>query len=266
MEAVLADLTLNEDEEDVLQIQTDSNTVSEVEEYNLVGCFLTASNFLGSFLEYDGSTLGKGNMNFIRARVQLDIRSPLKRKKQVKFNNVCSFVRFKYERLTLFCFYCGRLRYSDSFCVSEMELGVEISEMGWDLSLRAQSRRALTMSSVWLREEGETSGVSNVIGSNTGHGGWEGIRRPGIMDPVLGFNPGSRSACPREEKESMMRGQSQTAMDHNLEDEVVVGEEGKKRARGDIEKSTKWEGSNSRSEIERHQLSAAAKGQVDRSQ
>lgn len=36
-----------------------------------------------------------------------------------------------------------------------MALGVEIAELGWDLSLRAQSRRALAMNSVWLREEGE---------------------------------------------------------------------------------------------------------------
>lgn len=36
-----------------------------------------------------------------------------------------------------------------------MALGMETSEMGWDLSLRAQSRRALTMNSVWLIEEGD---------------------------------------------------------------------------------------------------------------
>ncbi|MBA0637692.1 hypothetical protein Godav_029379 [Gossypium davidsonii] len=36
-----------------------------------------------------------------------------------------------------------------------MALGVEVGEMGWDLSLRAQSRRALAMNSVWLREEEE---------------------------------------------------------------------------------------------------------------
>lgn len=34
-------------------------------------------------------------------------------------------------------------------------LGVEVADMGWDLSLRAQSRRALLMTSIWLREEGE---------------------------------------------------------------------------------------------------------------
>ncbi|MBA0818648.1 hypothetical protein Gohar_003642 [Gossypium harknessii] len=111
-------------------------------------------NFIGIFQEYDSANLGKENMNYMRIRIQIDIRRPLKRKKQVKFQNKCSYVRFKYERLTLFCFYCGRLGHNDSFCEIKMEAGVEIGEMGWDLSLRAQSRRAQVMSSVWLREEG----------------------------------------------------------------------------------------------------------------
>ncbi|KAH1048208.1 hypothetical protein J1N35_038992 [Gossypium stocksii] len=34
-----------------------------------------------------------------------------------------------------------------------MALGVEITEMGWDLSLIAQSRKAQARSIVWLREE-----------------------------------------------------------------------------------------------------------------
>ncbi|PPD72958.1 hypothetical protein GOBAR_DD30143 [Gossypium barbadense] len=73
-----------------------------------------------------------------------------------------------------------------------MLIGVEIAEMGWDLSIRAQSRRALTMNSVWLREDGE--GVTGGI-----HEGNRGFaRRPQRMehmksygkavDPVLGFN------------------------------------------------------------------------------
>lgn len=47
------------------------------------------------------------------------------------------------------------MRPSDSFCDAKMALGVEVAEMGWDLTLRAQSRRALAMISVWLCEEGK---------------------------------------------------------------------------------------------------------------
>lgn len=38
-------------------------------------------NFIGVFMEYDGSKLGKENCNFMRLRVLVDIRCPLKRKK-----------------------------------------------------------------------------------------------------------------------------------------------------------------------------------------
>lgn len=72
-------------------------------------------NFLGEFLEYDESGIGKENRNYIRVRTKLDIRHPLKRKKQIMFKGRCSYVMFKYERLSLFCFYCGRLRHNDFF-------------------------------------------------------------------------------------------------------------------------------------------------------
>lgn len=54
-------------------------------------------NFLGNFLEYDDANLGKENRNYMRIKAQIDIRRPLKRKKQVMFNGRCSYVRFKYE-------------------------------------------------------------------------------------------------------------------------------------------------------------------------
>ncbi|KAK5793935.1 hypothetical protein PVK06_035114 [Gossypium arboreum] len=43
-------------------------------------------NFLGVFPEYDGSNLGKENRNFMRIRVQIDVRRPLKSKKQILFS------------------------------------------------------------------------------------------------------------------------------------------------------------------------------------
>ncbi|MFQ6620674.1 hypothetical protein Gotur_000880 [Gossypium turneri] len=204
METELAQLSINEDEEEILQIQDDLHPNSDVGDYQLVGCFLTASiinfsamkntlanlwhpicgvqirdlgekrylfkffhsmdmervlkglpwtfnnhllilsnlnrgedplkiplifvpfwvqihdvpmglfskslamllgNFIGEFLEYDASNLGKENRNFMRVRVQIDVRKPSRRKKQVMSNGVCSYVKFKYERLSLFCFF-----------------------------------------------------------------------------------------------------------------------------------------------------------------
>ncbi|MBA0634913.1 hypothetical protein Godav_024964 [Gossypium davidsonii] len=94
-------------------------------------------NFIRAFLEYDGSNLGKENRNYMMVRVKIDVRKPLKRKKQVMCCGVCSYVKFKYERLSLFYFYYGRLGHNDYFCEIKMMLGVDIAEMGWDLSLRA---------------------------------------------------------------------------------------------------------------------------------
>ncbi|KAK5836589.1 hypothetical protein PVK06_012383 [Gossypium arboreum] len=111
-------------------------------------------DFIGKFLEYDSKSLSRGVRNFFRIKVQLDIRRPLKWKKNIMFaSENCTYVSFKYERLTIFCFYCGCLRHNDSFCHIRMSKGEEESvELGWDLSLRVQSRRAAVMHSVWLIE------------------------------------------------------------------------------------------------------------------
>ncbi|MBA0572210.1 hypothetical protein Golob_002567 [Gossypium lobatum] len=70
-------------------------------------------------------------------------------------SEICTYVNFKYERLTMFCFYCGCLRHNDSFYHIRMSKGEEESvELGWDFSLRVQSRRVVAMHSVWLIEEG----------------------------------------------------------------------------------------------------------------
>ncbi|KAK5819919.1 hypothetical protein PVK06_024953 [Gossypium arboreum] len=91
----------------------------------------------------------------MRVRVKIDVRRPLKRKNQIMYRGSYTYMKFKYEGLSLFCFYYRRLGHSDSYCEVKIALGVEVAELGWDLSLRAQSMRALSVNSVWLREEGE---------------------------------------------------------------------------------------------------------------
>ncbi|TYI07891.1 hypothetical protein ES332_A10G257400v1 [Gossypium tomentosum] len=221
--------------------------------------------FLGNFLEYDGSNLGKENRNFMRIIVQIDVRRHLKRKKHIMFCGRRSFVRFKHERLSLFCFYYGRLGHSDSFCEANMTLGVEVAEMGWDLSLRAQSQKALAMNSIWLRKEGEGE-LGGICENNRrlGNSQWKmenKMRYKKNVDSVLG-----------KRMENALVDQAHTTMDHDLEDAVIIGEEGKKRSRRKIDDLTgKDEISNviprNRRMVElNHLLSAAAKRQVDRAQ
>lgn len=47
----------------------------------------------------------------------MNVFHPLKRKKKLTLpNGTTTYVRFEYERLTLFCFLCGKLGHGESFC------------------------------------------------------------------------------------------------------------------------------------------------------
>lgn len=196
-------------------------------------------NFIGVFLEYDASNLRKENRNFMRVRVQIDVRKPIRRKKQVMSNGVCSYVKFKYEKLSLFCFFCGRLGHNDSYCETKMTLGSNPIEIGWDLSLRAPSRRALSMNSIWLREEdegGKGGGwMENRFKEMSSRNGISKDNKRNSLDPILGFNLEGRGTTMEKPKENSWLYKKYTLMDHYLEDEVLMGEEGKKRNRGEME-------------------------------
>ncbi|KAL1135981.1 hypothetical protein V6Z11_A12G209900 [Gossypium hirsutum] len=80
----------------------------------------------------------------------------------------------------------------------------------------------------------------NKCGNSQESNGWgveNRVKCAKVIDPILGFNLEGKMSSLRKGKENLLIGQVQTAMDHDLEDEVVIGEEGKKRARGEIEES-----------------------------
>ncbi|KAK5795341.1 hypothetical protein PVK06_036603 [Gossypium arboreum] len=54
--------------------------------------------------------------------------------------------------------------HNDYFCQARMAKGLEVVEMGWYLSLKAQSRRVAAMNSVWLRKDGEGKIRGNTLG------------------------------------------------------------------------------------------------------
>ncbi|MBA0787230.1 hypothetical protein Gotri_027122 [Gossypium trilobum] len=112
-----------------------------------------------------------------------------------------------------------------------MMLGVDIAEMGWDVSLRAQSRRALSMNGIWLREKGEGKWVvsrmdNRFLGLSSRNGDMK-ERRGKSIDPILGFNIEGGVSSIEQQKDKFWSNQMQMAMEHDLEDETLIGEEGK---------------------------------------
>ncbi|MBA0638360.1 hypothetical protein Godav_025136 [Gossypium davidsonii] len=173
MEADLAGLTLEEEEDEILQIQTKEGTNGDGEFLQLVGCFLTASIVHFPAMR---STMAK-LWHPIRG-VQITDLGGKRGENPLQIPLIYSPLWVQVHDVPI--------GHSDSFYETRMEVGVETAEMGWDLSIRAQSRRAQLMTRVWLREEG------------------------------MGYHIGEGSGNGRGNMENSL-------MEHDLKDEVIIG-------------------------------------------
>ncbi|MBA0735457.1 hypothetical protein Gogos_019303 [Gossypium gossypioides] len=92
----------------------------------------------------------------MRIRVQIDVRNLLMRKKKLILSNKgCIYARFQYEKLSVFCFLCGRLRHSERFYPARIVHGKTELEFEWDLSVKTIPKRVMVVTSSWLGEKGE---------------------------------------------------------------------------------------------------------------
>lgn len=89
--------------------------------------------------------------------------------------NITIYARFKYEKLSLFCFICGKLGHGESYCPFRLKIKPSKIVYGWDLSLRAVPRRQTTVVSRWLREDdGSQCHVENMGSPNQSNNfNWE---------------------------------------------------------------------------------------------
>ena len=110
-------------------------------------------NYLGSFLEYDTNNNGRSLKEYMRLRVSMDVRPPLKRGKQLRTPNGDEFfVSFKYERLSLFYFICGCLGHSDRFYPQLFNIPEEEITRGWGVWLKASVHQLSGLEfNPWLR-------------------------------------------------------------------------------------------------------------------
>ncbi|XP_074342938.1 uncharacterized protein LOC141680674 [Apium graveolens] len=99
-------------------------------------------NFFGSFVSYDLSNNESIWREYMRLRIKVDVRRPLKRKKKIcKKDKTEVIVNCKYEKLGEFCFVCGLLTHTERSCKKKINGEADSSGREWGSWLRAPPRR-----------------------------------------------------------------------------------------------------------------------------
>jgi hypothetical protein len=115
----------------------------------------TLANYIGTFVEYDKNNKGSFWREYIRIKVRVDVRQPLKKDSRVKNQGgAWCIVNFKYEKLGVFCFVCGILGHSENRCATRFSLVDDDGVRAWSKDLRAEPRtRGGRQTSRWLMED-----------------------------------------------------------------------------------------------------------------
>lgn len=119
--------------------------------------------FIGEFLEYDATNSSSIWRQYMRIRVAIDVSKPLKRGRRIKKTDGTSFmVSFKYERLHIFCFVCGRVGHSERFCEDLFSSDPSNIKREWGVWLKADDRRGGPLTGDrWLRTGVESNRESD---------------------------------------------------------------------------------------------------------
>ncbi|XP_019181690.1 PREDICTED: uncharacterized protein LOC109176755 [Ipomoea nil] len=87
--------------------------------YRTVKVLERIGDFARVFLRYDERNFGRSWTSFYRIRITHDVTVPLKRRmKMIMRDGTWTWVNFKYERLHMFCFFCGIMGHTDKFCLA----------------------------------------------------------------------------------------------------------------------------------------------------
>jgi 14-3-3 protein epsilon len=200
-------------------------------------------NFIGSFVEYDKNNNSSFWRQYMRLRVKVDVRLPLKKDTKVKDRNGnwCT-VRFKYEKLGIFCFICGIMGHAENRCDIRFAMEIVDGSRQWSNELRAEPRRlAGRQTSRWLVEErgGEVGnrttdggtpvrggGVNEAVRQNSGESSMQGPTNLNvhsnnfgnaiISNPTSQNNPINSNHCPINQKATLPMTQSLPTYSHSI--------------------------------------------------
>ena len=120
-------------------------------------------NFIGKFVEADANNFSGIWHNYMRIRVAIDVRSPLKRRMKIKKQGSdWTWINFKYERLPTFYFFCGIIGHNDRFCEKFFYCKERPTELPYGAWLRGSNRKdSVNIGERWLR-----STALSMVGAN----------------------------------------------------------------------------------------------------
>lgn len=126
----------------------------------------------------------------MRVRVQIDVRNPIKKTMNIRRPGGSYIqVSFRYERLGIFCFYCGILGHSDKFCLKLWQNRGQTTELfAYGPWLRAERRSVVMAGAWWLKLENwaeERNMMDEEIPTSSGDRENQGARNGEGSDPVL---------------------------------------------------------------------------------
>ncbi|KAL8115437.1 hypothetical protein AgCh_022072 [Apium graveolens] len=132
---------------------------------------------IGGFIKSDPANYDGYWKQFAQIRVSFDTEKPLKRRMKIKKEvNDGSWINFKYERLSTFCFVCERIGHSERDCNVVYANPDKIVDRAYGVWLRAPAKNAdMNAGSRWLRNIADenkkwTSKSTSSEHSNTDHG------------------------------------------------------------------------------------------------
>ncbi|GAU25945.1 hypothetical protein TSUD_16830 [Trifolium subterraneum] len=137
------------------------------------------ANYMGEFVEYDKNNNTSFWRKYMRVKVRVDVRSPLKIEKKIKLNGgKGGVVKFRYEKLGLICFVCGRLGHAENKCEVKYAMERDDGRRSWSNEIKAETGPAQTS----VASPRESRGPEN----------------DGIVSTVRGHSPPLRPATIRQ--------------------------------------------------------------------
>lgn len=224
-----------------------------VQVYDILKGFVSESilqsvgNSIGNFVKSDPANFNGGWKTYVRIRVTMNVLKPLKRRMRIKREGgQWSWINFKYERLSTFCFVCGILGQSERDCSVVYENPDKNVERAYDTWLRAPGRNSKTTAgSRWLRNGEWKSENGKSIPATTRKEDARGGAKFQGYDSAVTVNQGDNGTITvttrnQEEKDKGRENLNDNEEGNIYGDNVVILDP--KRRRMEIENTTKDNG------------------------